>query len=109
MRMWMVDPKILCNRHLLGEHVELHMFVGTINHDIALTGYGKNGLVEVHNIRSRHAELVKEMKRRGMNHKSPLPGFKMFKFGQVNKSKNMKELANRCENCKDRINKKNNY
>jgi ribosomal protein L44E len=107
--MWMVDPKILCNRHLLGEHVELHMFVGTINHDIALTGYGKNGLVEVHNIRSRHAELVKEMKRRGMNHKSPLPGFKMFKFGQVNKSKNMKELANRCENCKDRINKKNNY
>ena len=108
MRMWMVDPRILCNRHLLGEHVELHMFVGTINHNINLTGYGRNGLVEVHNIKSRHEELVKEMKMRGINHKSPLPSFREFQFGKVNKSKNIKELADRCENCNDRINKKNN-
>ena len=31
MRMWMIDPTMLCTKHLLGEHVELHMFVGTIN------------------------------------------------------------------------------
>ena len=103
--MWMVDPKILCNRHLLGEHVELHMFVGTINHKISLTGYAKNGLVEVHNIRSRHFELAKEMKIRGFNHKSPLPSFRAFKFGKVNKSNNIKELSRRCLACKSRINK----
>ena len=56
----MIDPIMLCNKHLLGEHVELHMFVGTINKGKKLDGYKKNGLVEVHNIRSRHKELVGE-------------------------------------------------
>lgn len=28
MRMWVVNPKILCRKHLLGEHVELHMATG---------------------------------------------------------------------------------
>ena len=26
MRMWLVDPKFMCNQHLLGEHVEMHSF-----------------------------------------------------------------------------------
>ena len=26
MRMWMVNPRIMCRQHLLGEHVEIHMF-----------------------------------------------------------------------------------
>ena len=103
MRMWMVDPKILCRRHLLGEHVELHMFVGSINKKISLDGYAKNSLVEVHNIKSRHSQLVKEMKARGMNHKSPLPKFTVFKFGKVNKKDNIKELSNRCSECKTMI------
>ena len=63
----MVDPKILCRRHLLGEHVELHMFVGSINKKISLDGYAKNSLVEVHNIKSRHSQLVKEMKALALN------------------------------------------
>lgn len=25
MRMWMVDPTIMCRQHLLGEHYELHV------------------------------------------------------------------------------------
>jgi hypothetical protein len=28
--MWMVDPRLVCSKHLLGEHVELHMFVGCL-------------------------------------------------------------------------------
>ena len=24
MRMWMIDPKLLCRKHLLGEHGEIH-------------------------------------------------------------------------------------
>ena len=57
MRMWMIDPTMLCMKHLLGEHVELHMFVGTINKNKKLDGYRKNGLVEIHNIQSRHLEF----------------------------------------------------
>jgi hypothetical protein len=26
MRMWLVDPALLCDKHLLGEHGELHKF-----------------------------------------------------------------------------------
>jgi len=28
MRMWMLNPKALCRKHLMGEHVEIHMLVG---------------------------------------------------------------------------------
>jgi len=27
MRMWMVDPRLLCNQHLIGEHGEIHKFL----------------------------------------------------------------------------------
>ena len=36
MRMWNVDPKLMCNKHLLGEHVEMHMFFGTIQKGISM-------------------------------------------------------------------------
>ena len=36
MRMWMVDPQIMCRQHLLGEHTEMHMFVGTLKRGPAL-------------------------------------------------------------------------
>ena len=103
MRMWMIDPTMLCMKHLLGEHVELHMFVGTINKNKKLNGYRKNGLVEVHNIKSRHTELVSEMKSRGMNHNSPLQKFKVFNFGFVDIDNSYNELLKRCTHCKTRI------
>ena len=103
MRMWMIDPTMLCRKHLLGEHVELHMFVGTINKNKKLNGYRENGLVEVHNIKSRHAELVSEMKSRGMNHNSPLQKFKAFNFGFVDIDNSYNELLKRCTHCKTRI------
>ena len=31
MRMWMVNPGFMCNKHLLGEHVECHMLVGHLH------------------------------------------------------------------------------
>jgi len=94
---------MLCMKHLLGEHVELHMFVGTINKNKKLNGYRKNGLVEVHNIKSRHAELVSEMKSRGMNHNSPLQKFEVFHFGFVDIDNSYNELLKRCNDCRIRI------
>ena len=100
MRMWNIDPKKLCRNHLMGEHVEMHKLVGNLTKGRSIQGYIDLGLVEVHNIRKRHDELAVEMKRRGYNHKSPLPGFKVYKAGKVDPARNRIDLRSRCKNCK---------
>ena len=99
MRMWNINPKLMCDKHLLGEHVEMHMFVGTLNQRKNIQGYLNNQLIEVHNINKRHNELIKEMKRRGMKHVSELPKFKSFEAGYVDSELNLKELRRRCKDC----------
>jgi hypothetical protein len=100
----MVTPRIMCRQHLLGEHVEIHMFIGTINKGKSVKGYLKKGLLEVHNLYSRHEELVEEMKRRGYRHCSDVD--KKWrtaeKLGNVDKKKSLEELLNRCPRCKQR-------
>lgn len=103
MRMWNVNPKRMCDQHLLGEHVECHMFVATLNQGKSVRGYLDNGLLEVHNLKKRHEELSEEMERRGMKHQSKLPFFKIIKLGKVSPRKNLIELKKRCKNCR-RIN-----
>jgi len=98
--MWLVNPKKMCRNHLLGEHKELHQAVGSMRKKKSLKGHLEKGQIEVHSIISRHKELVKEMKARGYNHKSPLKKFKSIKAGKINKKENLKELARRCENCR---------
>jgi hypothetical protein len=104
LRMWNVAVDKLCRKHLMGEHVEMHMFVGTINKlgqsRFKSTKYVSDGLVEVHHIKQRHEDLVAEMTRRGMNHKSPLAVFESFVCGEVDIDRNEKELGRRCEVCK---------
>lgn len=101
MRMWGVDPRLMCTQHLRGEHVEMHMIVGTINKGKSIRGYVNGGLMEVHNIRKRHDEIVKELERRGRwHHKSPLPEFEEMFLGKVNVEANKLELARRCERCR---------
>jgi len=65
----MVDPRILCRQHLLGEHAELHMFIGALGRGLSVKGYLEKNLLEIHNLHGRHEELVREMKRRGYKHK----------------------------------------
>lgn len=99
MRMWNVDPKSLCRRHLLGEHVEMHMFVGTIRKGVSMKGYIEGGLVETQNIRKRHDQLAEEMTRRGMNHRSPLVEDYVIAEGSVDVAANLVELTRRCPEC----------
>jgi len=104
--MWKVPTEVLCNQHLLGEHCEMHMFIGCIENDISITGYIDKGLVEFHNIINRHDELAIEMLKRGMNHKSPLTGvITGDEIGYVDSEQNIKELKRRCIKCKERIEK----
>ena len=105
MRMWGVNPKKLCNQHLLGEHLEMHMFVGCINKNICIDGYCKNKLVTPHLIRQRHDDLAEEMTLRGMKHQSPVANIFKTKLpeGNIDVDANLKELISRCSKCKERI------
>lgn len=108
MRMWMVDPKIMCRKHLLGEHVEHHMFVGTINKKISITGYLRDNLLEPLSLLTRHAELVREMEARGYNHRSELlsvdlSGMTFEQFHtKIDREKSLAELIRRCPECRAR-------
>ena len=99
MRMWNINPMILCRKHLLGEHLEMHMFIGTIKKGISIKGYINKGLVEVHNIINRHDILVEEMLKRNMNHKSPIEIIELWTEGYVNIKENEKDLFKRCRDC----------
>ncbi len=98
--MWKVDPKRMCDRHLLGEHNEIHMFIGCLLSGKSIAGYISKGLVEVHSLRTRHDELVREMQRRGFRHFSPLPDFEEFSAGLVDVRANEEELRRRCSRCR---------
>jgi len=100
MRMWNVSPKQMCNQHLLGEHVECHMFVGCLNKDMSLKGYLNNGLLEIHNLRKRHDLIAKEMKIRNMKHESELEDFKVVKAGKINSKISHDDLIKRCKDCR---------
>ena len=100
MRMWLVNPRLMCRRHLLGEHVELHMMVGCIVRGKSLAGYIETGLIDTRLIRRRHLELVREMERRGYTHASELPAFKALgKGGGIDAAGNLLELRRRCKSC----------
>lgn len=100
MRMWGIAPKKLCRQHLLGEHAEMHMFVGCIKKGISINGYVDGGLVEVQKIKPRHDLLASEMKRRGMHHCSPLFLRTKMRAGKLNVRANIKDLAKRCRECR---------
>lgn len=104
MRQWHVDPRILCTQHLLGEHVEHHMYAGAIKRGISLRGYLDRGQVAIHTLKARHDVLVLEMKRRGMKHKSPFPDIELRREGTIDSVGNLQNLLNRCTRCKDRFN-----
>jgi len=102
--MWKTDVKLLCNKHLAGEHVEMHMFVGSMRKGISVQGYASTGLVEVEHIYLRHEMLATEMIERGMNHGSPLEPFDhIVPYGYVDVFHNYGELIRRCTKCRNNI------
>ena len=100
MRMWMVNPKIMCRKHLLGEHVELHMLVGTLKKGISIQGYLDGNPMEPESIQSRHTELVAETESRGYNHKSQLEVWPLKIFRKVDNNASLAELLRRCPECR---------
>jgi len=118
-RMWIgVDPRDMCDQHLLGEHSEIHQELGHLN-------AGNFGVVKGHVKRSqfflsmvgdRHRRVVREMESRGMNHDSPLPDYELLeevmRFERVVKRlvpfsvqlvANVFGLRERCGDCRERM------
>jgi hypothetical protein len=77
MRIWDIEPKYLCRKHLLAEHRELHGLWniltihkgvgGYSHHPETLRWVGKQKALFL-----RHEKLVEEFSKRGYNHKTPL-------------------------------------
>ena len=100
MRMWMVDPRIMCRKHLLGEHVECHMFAGTLIKGRSVQGYLDKGLLEERSLLVRHDQLSKEMAFRGYSHNSPMLDMILRDRGKVDVAWSLKELLARCKECR---------
>lgn len=102
MRMWMVDPSEMCRQHLLGEHVECHMFRGSLLKGRSLQGFLESGLLDSRQLVHRHRDLVAEMTRRGYRHASPLPEDfdAMGAVSDVDPLAAARELASRCDACR---------
>jgi len=100
----MIPPKYLCLRHLLGEHVECHMFAGTIKKGISVQGYIANGLLNMGDVGTRHNELANELIARGYKHNSPIHYFPFCRnINSVDIEESYRELIKRCDECKSRI------
>lgn len=110
MRMWMTDPKLLCRKHLLGEHGEIHKHRHNFVKKHRISGrIFPIVLIEPESMGSRHDELAVEMVRRGYNHQSPYEQPNLFhlvnseRFAKVNLEYNIYDLCNRCEDCNQRF------
>lgn len=105
MRMWMTPPETMCRKHLLGEHVELHMFVGTLNKGTSIDGFLTKNLLEPESLYERHEILAAEMTRRGYAHESPLPAVcgatltSQQRKVKVDRQASLAELHRRCPEC----------
>jgi hypothetical protein len=101
--MWMVEPGMMCDKHLRGEHVECHMFVGTIRQGKSLAGYVRDGIVDTSLIKERHDQLAAEMVLRGGKHKSPIEQPDCERQGRVDVHESAVELARRCPVCRSKM------
>lgn len=111
--MWMVAADRLCRKHLLGEHVETHMLLGSLARGKNLRGFFEKGLLEPRSLSARHDELAAEMLVRGYVHRSPLDSLALERAladlsrddrdRVVDREKAENELRRRCEECRRRF------
>ena len=102
--MWMVNPKLLCRKHLLGEHGEIHKHRHNFVKKHNMTGRAHQ--IDPTKMEERHDELALEMLERGYNHNSPYeqPDISYLpKMPEVDIAFNIKDLCERCPDCRKRV------
>ena len=110
MRMWMIDPKLMCIQHINGEHNEIHKHRHNfVNKDSIKGRIIPVVQIEPQSMKKRHDELANFL-----NHKSEyeqpdvsyLP--KKFQEAKVDINESIKELKRRCPECRRIIEKNEN-
>lgn len=105
MRMWFISPKLLCSRHIRGEHQECHCaYKAYTSGNFNCKGF-VNGLVDFIRLKDRHDELVAEMKARGWKHDDlEIIENVNLESAPININHNLDELKIRCKDCRELIN-----
>jgi hypothetical protein len=114
MRMWMIDPAILCRKHLLGEHGEIHKHIPSFRKGHKIDGRFEPVVqIQLNAIEDRHHDLQIEMLNRGYNHNSPLVDLPDFEATypqhyekEVDENISIKDLAERCPECRNNLKKR---
>lgn len=110
MRMWMLEPVLLCKKHLLGAHGELHKHRHNFVKQHKMDGRMEPVVqIEPKSMKVQHDKLAAEMIQRGYNHKSPyeqpdisyLP--EKYQVAEVDTDISIRDLMERCPDCKRRI------
>jgi len=114
-RMWMIQPALMCRQHLLGEHNELHKLLGSIMKGKSVRGHTVKFQVFPKHLIGRHNDLVREMQRRGYKHNSELPIHPcLVKVLELTPQHsippslgvdNLAELYSKCSDCRERMEK----
>ena len=81
MRVWDIDPHLLCNKHLVAEHGELHGVWNVLVKNGGRGGYSRHPETlrwqgKLRALYERHEALCAEMARRGFAHRTPLDSSK---------------------------------
>ncbi len=101
----MVPVAGMCRKHLLGEHVELHMIAACMRRKMRLDGYFEKNCIEPRAVKERHDEIAAEMQRRGYDHRTPLrqPGVAYLRGlagVRVRAKSSLADLMERCPECR---------
>lgn len=106
----MIEPELLCNKHLLGEHGEIHKHKHNFQKKHSIKGrIFPIVQIEPASMELRHNALAVEMIKRGMNHKSDysMPDISYLpeqsRNAIVNVSTSKHDLSFRCLECSKRI------
>ncbi len=110
MRMWMIHPSMLCRKHLLGEHGEIHKHRASFVKKQRISGRIFPIIqIEPLAMKRRHDQLALEIEKRGYLHQSPykMPSLSYLprseRLATVDPRLNLHDLADRCSACRTRI------
>lgn len=104
MRMWMINPELMCIQHIVGEHGELHKFRHSFVKKHNMNKRMKLKQIFPQLMQVRHDELAKYLK----NHNSPYeqPDISYLNNNEIVEltdkilNYNIEDLCKRCPECK---------
>lgn len=114
MKMWMISARLLCMRHLSGEHNEIHKHRHNFEKRHSIAGRIAINACEPMSMKSRHDELAAELRRRAVEagRKPPHSPYEIpdlsylpeaHRTFRVNREASLRLLVSRCPECARRV------